>query len=48
MRVSGGLTVGEGSEKRFYCDNNLEKVQQRLAIATADAEDVVFLTECTQ
>jgi len=46
MRVSGGLTVGDGGEKRFCCDN-LEKVQQRLAIATADVEDVAFLIECT-
>jgi hypothetical protein len=46
-RVSGGSTVGEESEKKKRCNDNLQKVQQKLTNVTADAENAL-LTECTQ
>ena len=38
----------EGNGEKIRCDNNLQNVQQKLANATADAENVTFLTECTE
>jgi hypothetical protein len=46
-RVAGGLTVGEGSEKKIHCENNTQKVRQKITSATADVENVALLTECT-
>jgi len=38
MSVSGGLTVGVGSEKKICCDDNLQRVEQEHIGDTANAE----------
>jgi len=47
-RISEGLAVGEGSEKKIRCDNDLRKVYQKLTSTKADTENVALLTECSQ
>jgi hypothetical protein len=43
----GGLTVSNGAEKKIWCENNLQKIKQKLTSAIADAENVTSLHECT-